>query len=73
MFCYTSKSHKQVLKRSRPKGNIRREVSYRLVCRKLAKTSLSQTFITKMHREYFVGGKGKHWRDFLEIELFVLI
>ena len=64
MFCYTSKSHKQVLKRSRPTGNIRREVSYRLICRKLAKTNLSQTFFTTMHREYFVGGKEKHCATF---------
>ena len=47
MFCYTSNSHKQVLKKSRPKGNIRREVSYRLICLKLAKTHLSQIFWRK--------------------------
>ena len=64
MFCCTSKSHKEVLKRIRPKGNIRREVSYGLICLKLTKTNLLQTLFIKMHREYFAGGKEKHCATF---------
>ena len=64
MFSFRSKSPKEVLKESRPKENIRRKVSYRLIYLKSTKTNLSQTFFHENTSRAFLGAKGKDYATF---------